>query len=157
MNYCPPFLKPFLLFFLLGVFSSAIAQMYPDPGTNRLNAPIVTCLDGFSNRLDPASYNVSFPGFCGDLQNAHWVGFVAERTDMVLSCEISGCVGGNNGGYGVQLTVLGIGNDCSPSGFYTVLCDGSGNWDQQDFNLTGLEIGRVYYVCLLYTSDAADE
>ncbi|MEO0776014.1 MAG: gliding motility-associated C-terminal domain-containing protein [Bacteroidota bacterium] len=149
MNYCPPCSKPFLLL-CWGLLSmsawTARAQVLPTPGEYHYDAPIITCLDGYTGTQIPESYSITFPGFCGDLQNAQWLAFIAEQPDMVLSCEVFNCIGAANGGFGIQLGVLGVGNGCQPSDFYGIACDGSGNWSQQDFNLTNLEVGRIYYV-----------
>ena len=125
---------------------TARAQVLPTPGEYHYDAPIITCLDGYTGTQIPESYSITFPGFCGDLQNAQRLAFIAEQPDMVLSCEVFNCIGAANGGFGIQLGVLGVGNGCQPSDFYGIACDGSGNWSQQDFNLTNLEVGRIYYV-----------
>ncbi len=149
MNYCPPFSKPFLLLlwgcFLFHSFTLS-AQVLPTPGDYHYDAPIITCLDGYTGNQLPESYSITFPGFCGDLQNAQWLAFIAEQPNMVLSCDVYSCIGAANGGFGIQLGVLGVGNNCDPNDFYGVACDGAGNWSQQDFNLTNLEVGRIYYV-----------
>lgn len=147
MNHCSPFLKSFytLFFFALGC-TTIFAQPYPTPGNDYPDAPIITCLDGYIGTLGPVSYVRTFPGFCGDLQNAHWLAFVAESTDMTLSVDITNCSGSSNGGFGLQIGVLGVGATCTPSEFYAVTCFGSGNWLQRDFPMTGLDIGSVYYI-----------
>lgn len=149
MNHLPLFLKPFFTCYFLCIgLSTIIAQPFPIPGDSHLNAPILMCLDGYTSDMGPIGPDTNFPGLCGDLSNDDWIAFVAEANDMVLSMEVYNCLGGSNGGFGIQFGVLGVGDVCTPNEFYRVACDGGGNWNQRDFNLTGLDVGSVYYIVI---------
>ncbi len=157
MNPFSPFLKPFYTaLFLLVCFSATIAQPFPTPGDDHLSAPIISCIDGYTFTLGPVEYNINFPGYCGDMQNTDWLAFIAEAPDMVLSAEVFNCQA-PGGPYGIQLGVLGVGNDCMPSEFYRVACEGDGYWSQKDIPLSGLVPGSIYYIAVDgYANDRCD-
>ncbi len=158
MNPFSPVLKPFYTFvFLVVSFSATFAQPYPTPGDDHLTAPIISCIDGYTATLGPVVYSINFPGYCGDMQNTDWLAFIAEAPDMTISAQVFNCQSTPGSAFGIQLGVLGVGNDCMPSEFFRVACEGNGYWNQRDIPLTGLVPGSIYYIAIDgYANDVCD-
>ncbi len=138
-HYCP------ILLFAFFCISVSYAQGFDcdiSAGVSCEEAPIICHLHGFRSRLPESNSGAAPPGFCGSVQNAHWISFLARSTFMRIALNPTNCI--NLTGVHGRLYKA---DDCN--GLVPIAeC-----WDEVGpvipiFNAANLIIGERYYIII---------
>ena len=93
-------LKFYITLLVLGINHQLISQTCntPEaPGLTCSSAPVLCNLDGYCSTT-PSSNPGGDPGpFCGFIENAHWLKFVAGSSNISIEVSPSNCINGLQG------------------------------------------------------------
>lgn len=92
-----------LLFVLQSLIVFAQPCNYPLPPANTCqDAPLICDLDGYCSNNEGAVNSGTPNAFCGQVENNHWISFIAGSTSFVLQMTVENC----NAGGGLQAQIF---------------------------------------------------
>lgn len=80
----------FAVFLCNCIFSQNCNIPYP-PGLDCEDAPVLCVLDGYCSTTVNSNPGIAPPSFCGQIENAHWLKFVAGSNNLSLEVTPSNC------------------------------------------------------------------